>query len=445
MKRFRFYRFLRVLFAVVTTFPRYALLVWRERVRWLPTPSEAAWDRGHRKAANAMYHLGLGLGGLIVKLCQIAGARADVFPKPFIERLRCFYDRVPARPFAALRPYVERSLGRPLERLFRSVDEQPLASASLAQVHRAELLDGSQVVIKIQYPEIARLMRVDLKLVRFVLRMARWLAPNLDLRSLVNEVARLVALELDFEREATATERVRKALADEPELARVPKVHREFSSDKVLVLEYLEGLSVSDPGRIARTHDAREVAKRIARVYFEMIFEHGFFHGDPHPGNLLVLPDGAIGLLDFGLATQLPAGFSDGVRDLFVGAVSGDSTGAMEAARRLGFDVEALDAAALRPLVQILLGDYPKDKSALELLSVVSLAKIPPEFGLLVRTMVLLNGLSHLFAPGERVIGGELMRALSGPRRVADRAPSAPEAAQPRRTPVPEAACACAG
>jgi ubiquinone biosynthesis protein len=413
LRRWAVLRILAVAVVVALILPQYWLLVWRSRWPAL-RPTQAAWDRVHRRAAALLHALGVRLAGLFVKLCQIVGARADVFPRPFIERLGRFHDRVPARSFAALRPHLERELGRDAAPVLAAVDPEPIAAASLAQVHRLELPDGRPAVIKLQYPEIARLARIDLASIRRVARIAARLQKRLDLRSIVEEVARFIALELDFTREADSTERVRAAFGDSDDV-RIPRVHRSLCSAKVLVLERLEGVRVLDLAELERAgHDRRAVARRIGRIYATMIFEHGFFHGDPHPGNLLVMADGRIGLLDFGLAKELPPGFAAGVARLLVGALGGDGAAVAREARGLGFEIgDDADPEALLALVRQLLGQRGEDESVLDVLGRLRVAKIPDDFGLVVRTLIILNGLSHSLAPGERVIQLEMMRRLS--------------------------------
>src|SRR5262249_14795394 len=162
---------------------------------------------------------------------------------------------------------------------------------------------------KIQYPEARRLFPIDLASLRRAVRVARWLNRGLDLRSLADELAEFIALELDFAREARSTERVRQNLAGDPNVV-VPELHAELSTDRLPVLGYLSGTPLSTIDKLReRGVDLRGVARRVAELYARMIFEHGFFQGDPHPGNILVLDDGRLGLLDFGLAKELPAGF----------------------------------------------------------------------------------------------------------------------------------------
>jgi ubiquinone biosynthesis protein len=410
-KQRRFIRALRVAIAVTLVFPRYALLVLRDALH--RPAGQPAWDRVHDTAAEQIRRLALSLAGGFTKAAQIGGARADILPEPFIDKLSQFHDAVPPRPFESLRGIVERDLGRELGSVFAFIEPNALAAASLAQVHRARLHDGSEVVLKIQYPEIRHIIPLDLGMLRAVARTTRLLQRRIDFRSLVREVTRFIELELDFRREVEATERLAKILSDH-EGVRVPRVYRELCGDNVIVLEYLEGIQVTHvPALRAAGHRPADVARRIGGLYGAMIFEYGFFHGDPHPGNLLVLEDGRIGLLDYGLCKALPPGFARNVARMMVCALIGDSQAALEAAEQLGFDTGAIRADHLRSLLLIVVGDSDSDQGVLDILGESRIRTIPEDFALVLRTLILLNGLSHRLAPGRRLIQGELLQHLA--------------------------------
>jgi len=421
LRHVRVVRVLRAGLTIVAAVLRYLWL----RVARRP---QAAWDRAHARTGRAIHRLATRYGGAFIKVGQVLGSRGDLLPAPLVEPLRALHDRVPPRPFDRLRRHVEHELRRPLADVFAHVDEQALAAASLAQVHRARLLTGEEVVLKIQYPEARRLFPVDLRSMRRGVRVARWLA-KVDLRPVADELAELIMLELAFDREAESTERVRAAFAADPRV-RVPRVYKDLSTDRLLVLEYLEGIPLSQPDALrAAGLDLRRVAESVAAIYATMIFEHGFFHADPHPGNLRVLPDGeTIALLDFGLAKQLPPGFADAIAAMIVKAMSGDIPAALVAARSVGFDATG-DPEAFRDLIRMLMGDSGIARGALATLQASTLERIPSHFALIARTFVILNGLSHQLVPNERVIAGALARALA-PRLLAAQA-AASTAARP--------------
>jgi ubiquinone biosynthesis protein len=355
------------------------------------------------------------MGGAFVKLGQVLGARADVMPPAFIAPLRGLHDRVPARPLEELRAHVEKELGRPLDEVFSHVEPTALAAASLAQVHRATLRSGEDVVIKIQYPEARRLFPVDFRSLKRAVRVARWLNRGLDLRPLVDELAEFVLLELDFSREQASTARIRQNFEGDSTIV-VPFVHAELSTDRLLVLGFISGTALSASEKLReRGVDLRSIARRVASMYATMIFEHGFFHGDPHPGNILVLDDGRLGLLDFGLAKELPAGFGAATATMIGSAMAGNLAGAVEAARSIGFVIADDIAGDLLAMIKTLLGDYQQAGQLLDHLKRGRL-EIPSHFTLIIRVLVILSGVSHTLVPGERIIGGALATALVSAR-----------------------------
>ncbi len=394
-------------------------------------PGKEEWDAVHEATAQNLFDLAIELQGVWIKSCQLIGARADIFPEPYARILGQCHDKVPPRPFGELRPSIEEELGGPLSEFFDEVDETPLAAASLAQVHKARLKDGSEVVLKVQYPEIAGLVDADLTTMR---RLTGRFMPKSNLfdpKGLIDEQAHFTRLELDFSREAESTERIRKALEGDARV-RVPRVYPEHSTKKLLVLEFLDGVPLTDPERLEQSGiDQLAFVENVANIYAKMVFEQGFFHGDPHPGNLLVLEGGVIGLLDFGLAKELPDRFGATMAEMIAKTIAGDTDGAMAAAKALGFNFHELSPALLDDLAERMLGDvtaaqqrrgFPTreqqraDRARRKELE--GLAKggeplrVPPHFQLVIRTVVLLDGLSNRLAPGKRVVQNTLQKAI---------------------------------
>ena len=426
------FRMLRVSLALARALPRYLLLLARDRTR-IPS-TQRHWDRAHGVAAREFRRVALSLAGGFTKAAQIGGARADILPAPFIDELSQFHDAVPPRPFESLRGHVERDLGRPLEEVFAWIDMNALAAASLAQVHRASLHDGSDVAVKIQYPEIRRIIPLDIAMLRRVAGIIQRIQNLIDVRSLVAEVTRFILRELDFEQEARSTQRLGGILADASEV-RVPGIHPEFCGERTIVLEYIEGIQVTRRAELqAAGHELADVARRIGALYGSMIFEHEFFQGDPHPGNLLVLPDGRIALLDFGLCKQLPQGFARQLATMMVSAIIGDSEAALAAAEKLGFDTTTLQPHHLRSLMLMTLGDSDSDEGVLEILGGSQVRRIPEDFALVGRTLVLLNGLSYRLAPGRRLIQAELLQHLAAGAAREEHTAGETARARPERT-----------
>ncbi len=299
--------------------------------------TQSAFDRCHERSAQAIYDMAVRLEGLPIKVCQFLGSRADVLPRTYISTLSQLQDRVPARPMEQIGPFIDAQLGRASEQVFAEFDRTPVASASLAQVHRARLHDGREVAVKVQYPEIDRIVHSDLANFKFFVKVLSKLERNFDFTVVINEVEKYVPLELDFENEARNATRMKECLAARTDV-RVPTVIEEHSSRRVLVMEYAPGTRVTDlDGLRDAGVDPQEMSKRLIDLFSEMILVHGFFHADPHPGNMLVQPDGCLVLLDFGLAKEFAPGFREGITKLVMSIMTGDKVQIGRAFRDLGF------------------------------------------------------------------------------------------------------------
>lgn len=314
---------------------------------------EAAWERRHEQTAERLYRLAVDLKGLYIKTGQFIGTRSDVVPEPFVRSLSRLQDKVPARPPSEVRGTIERQFGRPVHELFATFDDTPIGSASLAQVHRATLHDGREVVVKVQYPEVGALVRLDISNLRTIVRFVAWREPNFDYRAIVNEIASQVPLELDFVREAEMGRRVRENLRDIDGIT-VPGVVEGLVRPKVLVTEYIDGARLLDGGRFAgMAVDGVGLAKTIAGAFGHQILVDGLFQADPHPGNILVLPGGRVALLDFGLTKELPEQMRLGFAHLVVASGNRDPAGILHAFRQLGVKSRSDDPRELVSLMSL--------------------------------------------------------------------------------------------
>jgi predicted unusual protein kinase regulating ubiquinone biosynthesis (AarF/ABC1/UbiB family) len=321
--------------------------------RLAPSDMPARWSKFHRESASAIYDVAVELRGLILKGCQFIGSRADVLPPEYVERLSMLQDRVPAKAFPVVRRTVERELGCELGELFTSFGERPIAAASLAQVHEARLHNGERVAVKVQYPEIARLVRSDLSNLRTLFRAVGVIERDFDLMPLVNELGTHVPLELNFVNEAHNAEKVARYFDDRDDV-HVPRIHWEYTTRRVLVMEFVEGIKISDSDALRRAgFDPEKVMKTLIEAYCEQILTRGFFHADPHPGNLIVqpTPDGPrLVFVDFGLAKELPARFRRGILELAGALVEGSVEAMARALYDLGFETRS---GGIEPLAEI--------------------------------------------------------------------------------------------
>src|SRR5260370_22409158 len=265
------------------------------------------------RAAQALNRTALRLEGLLIKACQFIATRADVLPDEWVSTLSGLHDRVPPRPFAMIRAQIERELRRPLETVYADFDPVPLASASLAQVHRARLHDGRRCAVKVQYPGIDGIIRADLRNMTQVLGWLAMLERDFDYRILMREALKYVPMELDFEHEANNADTIRRNFSANPDIV-IPEVYPEFTTPRVLTMELVEGIKVTDTDALERAGiDKHVVAQKLIENFCDQVLRDGCFHADPHPGNILIQPGPKIVLLDFGLAKDFPPAFRDGL------------------------------------------------------------------------------------------------------------------------------------
>ncbi|RXS83861.1 AarF/ABC1/UbiB kinase family protein [Geobacillus sp. PK12] len=381
------------------------------------------------------------LGPTFVKLGQIASTRPDLIPAPIISELEKLQDQVPPFPFADVRRRVETELGGSLETLFRSFDETPLAAASLGQVHRAVLPSGQAVAVKVQRPHIAARVETDLEILQDLAVLAErrldW-AATYQLSEIVDELARSLRQELDYTVEARHAERFAQQFADDSSVY-VPKVFWDYTTKTVLTMEYVEGMKLGELERLkANGHSLKTIAERLAEATFKQMFEHGFFHGDPHPGNVFVLDDGTLSFIDFGLMGRLRPHVKHHLSSLIIALMRQNTDGVLGAIYGLGIVPDGVDEGKLRddldelrekyygvPLGEISLGEAVED-----LLSVAFRhgIRIPSDLTLLGKALLTVEGVVETLDPQFRIMdvaepfGRKLMKERLRPDRVAETA-----------------------
>jgi len=248
------------------------------------------------------------LGPTFVKLGQVLSTRPDLLPPIYVAELVKLQDSVPPAEWELIKAQIEVELGAPLEELFAAFEPVPIAAASLAQVHAATLPDGTQVVVKVQRPNIQMTIETDLEILFDLARLFQARTPLGDIYNLpeiVEEFATTLRAELDFYREGSNADRFRANFADEPYLC-IPQVYWDFTTHRVLVLERISGIKIDDLEALdAAGHDRCQIALHIARMVIKEVLEDGFFHADPHPGNFVIMPGEVIGAMDFGMVGHL--------------------------------------------------------------------------------------------------------------------------------------------
>jgi len=361
----------------------------------------------HRKAARVVLACALDLRGVIIKVCQAIATRADVFPPEYVEVLKQCHDAVPAQPYAVIRSAVERELGRSLDAVFSEFDPEPLASASLAQVHRARLRDGREVAVKVQYPDVERIVRTDLANVRRACAVYEHFDPQpVALLPLLNELTAHLEMELDFRREADCADRVREIFADHGGVV-VPGIHREWSTRRVLTMECVDGIKITDVEGLRRAGlDPADVVQDLMQVFVRMILAAGFFQADPHPGNLFVKPDGRIVLLDYGLSKELPEGFGMGLFELMFSMMTLNEAAMVRAFRELGFQTRTGEPETFVAIARRMMrrsdtgrfeGEFTEEMTD-ELFDAIRenpVVSVPSDFVLVGRAFSLLSGIAH--------------------------------------------------
>jgi len=279
------------------------------------------------------------LGPSFVKLGQLMSTRADVFPEEYIEEFKRLQDRVPPIAFAQIRKAIEKELKKPLAEIFETIEENSLAAASVAQVHLARLHTGESVVVKVIRPAIEKKIREDIRLMYYF---AEKIENTFDIGrvigvvNLVGEFERTIFRELDMLVEAGNIERFASNFADSKELY-IPKVYWDFTSKSVLVMEHIDGIKMDRVQEIvAHGIDPREIAMIGLRSFSRQLMEFGLFHADPHPGNTIVMYDGRVSLVDFGIIGYLDEETMQQIANLFLGYAEHDYDLIMEALQEAG-------------------------------------------------------------------------------------------------------------
>jgi len=352
------------------------------------------------------------LGPTFVKLGQVISTRADIFPPELVAELRKLQDEVEPVPYEQIVPVLEQALGKPVEQVFHHFEKTSLAAASIGQVHEAVTLDGEEVVVKVQRPGIEQVIEIDLDILMTLASMAEARfaeAREYHLVDLVREFAEIIREELFFTSEAHNCDRLREILDDDPTVY-IPEIHWDLTSRRVLVMERVSGTKIGSLLDLDQKGiDRKALAEHLGRCILKQILSAGFFHGDPHQGNILVRDDGTLVFMDFGIVGRFDPRSREALLGLFLAIFRQDADAVVDRLLELGAVEEEVDIQAFRREVDRLLAKYyflPRKEfkigeiinKVLELVFTFRL-RMPPEFALLAKVLLITEGICMTLDP----------------------------------------------
>ena len=380
----------------------------RERAKWLPSLVQPRdWALQHQRSANRVLETAASLGGALIKACQFASTRPDLLPAIYIRTLAPLQDRLPPRSWSEIEKSITRELGRRPADIFADIEREPVAAASIAQVHRARLHDGREVAVKVRYPDIENLVATDLAVLEQVVKAIARLAPSIQLQPIIDYLKETLPLELDFKHEAESMTSLRAALAYRPD-ALVPEVLPELSTERLIVMEYIHGIKITDREALEQAGiSPHEVARLLNDLYADQMLHLGILHADPHPGNLLVQPGPRLVLLDHGLTVPLAPSLVASLKRMVQALSVGDFNELIKALVDAGLKFEGeVDITTLLNLVGVLLGTNQPGESGEEVDAMdagmqigKSIGTIPTDLLLVGRALGLLDGITKQLDP----------------------------------------------
>ena len=425
----------------------------------------------HRRNARRLYKGFVRLRGVYIKLGQILSIMGNFLPRAYAEELERLQDEVPPRPFGAIARSVQRSLDKPPSEAFAAFSQRPIAAASLGQVHEATTHGGDRVAVKVLYPNVATIIKVDLRVLSWALRVYQRFVPVQQLERVHEQLTDLLTRETDYRNEARCLERMASNFADDPDVL-FPRVYHELSSDRVLTMSFMEGVKITRLAELDKLElGPVEVATKLVQVFYKQLFFDRFFHADPHPGNIFVQrgPEGQVRLviLDFGSASEVSDNLVSGMLDILAGLMTRQDQLVVRGVEAMGFvaengDRELLervtrtyfekllnlnitDFSRISPEVAQTLADPGVKKD--ELRRLMRSIQYPPGWFFVERAVIIMFGLSAQLAPKLNTVHvgfPYIMKFLADHqgRRPAPPA-AAPKAAAPAASaPAPSAASA---
>ncbi len=400
---------------IITVLSRYGLADWISRLH-IDFVKDHLKDRDGealaRHSTEKRIRLALtDLGPTFIKLGQLMSTRPDIVGSKLATELSRLQADVPADPPDMVRTMIEAELGQSIEELFAEFDDVPIASASIGQVHRARLKTGESVVVKVQHLDIEETVREDLDVLAGLALLAERVPELAAYRptSTIAEMGRILRRELDFGREERNLQLFLTRFADDPAI-RIPTPYTDLCTSRVLTMERIDGIKLTESTRLrAEGFDLEELARRGARLYLDMIFTDGFYHADPHPGNIVLLPGNRIGLMDFGMVGRVEESLRESIEGVLLAITHRDVVLLTSLIKRIGDVPAELDERNLSVDLAEFVTDYanqPLDQFDLsgalgDMTEIIHRyrIKLPPQAALLLKTLVTLEGTTKLLSP----------------------------------------------
>ncbi|PFG07343.1 putative unusual protein kinase regulating ubiquinone biosynthesis (AarF/ABC1/UbiB family) [Bacillus sp. es.034] len=406
-KLWRMWKVLSLALSIVVRVYWYRL---RGKSQW---EKEKLWEQIGKEFKETLFEL----NGVLIKVGQLLSIREDLLPKGFINQIQDLVDHVPPSPWEKIESVLEREWDATVTTKVKSIDQEAIASASIGEVYKATLLDGTQAAIKVQRPEIPSLVKTDFRTLSIIIWFARHFAPMpkgfINFKMLYRELKQVIEQELDFSKEMNTAITFKQRFKDHANV-KIPTMYPELCTDKVLVMEWVDGVRLNDRKAIELYGlNGQKLAQELFRLFLPQWLEPGFFHADPHAGNILLQPDGTFVLLDYGMIGEISKRDSAHFQDLLEGVLLKNFRKASEALAELGFLLPDASPKTIEPVLKEFVTLDMEQFKQMDLISVKkeinemvkSLpVQVPTRFIFLGRSFATIEGLVHTLSPNEETL-----------------------------------------